>query len=210
MTKSALQPIILNGDSISQKLVNLEKSFKNIFMDKNARPTFNGKFIFFDMNKSHAGQALSFPERFMHICSLEEKGYSMFPCNNDVAFFHCSNKCVYKDALEDFRKINRTECYYRMARIHWIPEIIILANNSDPRIKVWQKSEIDYKGKKYMNTLIRYEDGLIDYVIILKEDRKTSYKFTTGFPVFLKRNKKQFDADYQAYTKTKSTLPSAN
>jgi len=97
-----------------------------------------------------------------------------------------------------------------MARIHWIPEIIQLANNSDPDIKTWTKPEKDSKGNRIYKHYIRYESGMVDYVVILKEERKQGqvymYKFLTGFPVFLKRNKIEFDKDYQKYANKKGTI----
>ncbi|MCL6617448.1 MAG: hypothetical protein K6T39_10215, partial [Anoxybacillus ayderensis] len=66
------QPLILTGNTILDKICNLEIYFSNLFMDKNKRPQYNGKFIFFDMNKLYNGIQLMFPERFMHICSIED------------------------------------------------------------------------------------------------------------------------------------------
>ncbi|AKS37432.1 hypothetical protein NP92_02960 [Anoxybacillus gonensis] len=207
------QPLILTGNTIIDKIINLELIFSNLFMDKDKRPLYRGKFIFFDMNKLYKGMQLMFPERFMHICSIEDKpAYTIFPCNNDIAYYLCQNKCVNTNALTDFQKINRSECPYRMSRIHWIPEVIQLANNSDPDITTWTKPEKDNNGNRIYKHYIRYESGTVDYVVILKEERKKGqvymYKFMTGFPVFTKRNKIQFEKDYQKYANKKGATHS--
>ncbi|MCY7988539.1 hypothetical protein P8844_06150 [Bacillus spizizenii] len=196
---------ILSGSNVNERLKNLNAHFYEIFMEKDARPTFNDKFIFFDMNKHYKGITLPFPERFMHICSIEDKNYSMFPCNNDFTFALCSNKCQMSSALSSFKKINRTECLYRMARIHWIPEIIILANGNDENIYKWIKEKTLKKGKKEKIQFIRYKDEKTDYVILLEivERKKEiiNYKFKTAYPVFLKNNILEFNADYEKYQK---------
>lgn len=183
-------------------------NFKPIFLFKDSRPNFNGRFIYFDMNRVYGNITLPQPERLMHILSLEPiKEYTIFPCNNDISFNHCINKCELSCANSNFKILNRSECYYRMARIHWIPEIINLANENNPNIKIWIKKKKSGNGKWIEKTFIRYQEGIVDYVIILRHVIKngvfTNYYFESAFPVFLKRNKIQYDKEFKRYNSKK-------
>lgn len=203
-------PLVLQGDSVIEKINNSFKIFNSVFGLRQFRPNFNGKFIFFNTNKLYQGQQLMYPERFMHIISIEDKPtYTIFPCNNDVTYSLCQNKCSPSVAQAEFQKISRNECFYRLARVHWIPEIINLANSEDSNIKIWIKEEKDHKGKLIKKNYIRYDVGFVDYIIILKEDikRGTIYKydFVTSFPVFTKRNKDQFEKDYNKFLQNKKS-----
>jgi hypothetical protein len=208
MNKKKLSPInTLYGSNLDEIILNLNNEFQRIFMDKNARPLFKNKFIFFNMNKNYKGYFLSYPEKFMHICSIEDKtDYTIFPCNNDYSYSICQNKCRFHYALSEFKILGRTECPYRMSRIHWIPEIITLFNEGNVYIKNWQKEVKNKKTNVIENyEFIRYEDGLSDYIIILQEKKNKdgdirNYNFITAYPVFLKRNKLDFDQQYKRYT----------
>lgn len=208
-------PLVLTGDTFIEMLENLEEYFATIFMDKDARALYNEKFIFFNMDRFHLGNGnrLKYPERFLHICSIEDKhNYTIFPCNNDKTYSLCKTYCNLTNSHTEFKKINRTECLYRMTRIHWIPEIINLANTKDEGITVWTKPTTDRHKNKIYKHFIRYESGIVDYVIILKEDRKRGYtqkyNFISAYPVFTKRNKEQFKEDYVRYAK--ETIEVAN
>jgi ribosomal protein L44E len=207
------QPLLLIGSNSFEIFKEAERKFNDIFLKKDARPYYNGKFIFFDMNKVFRGQILHFPERFMHICSIEDKDtYNIFPCNNDLSYTLCNNKCNISHALEEFQKIDRNECLYRASRIHWIPEIIRLANQKDKNIKTWTKPERDKKGNLVKKHYIRYEEESVDYLIILKEEWRSGslshYKFNTAFPVFLKGNKRQYERDFKKYGNKQVNAPS--
>jgi hypothetical protein len=207
MNNNKLSPInILIGANLNEIIYNLYGEFHKIFIKKDSRPLFKNKFIFFNMNRNYKGQILTYPERFMHICSIEDKeDYTIFPCNNDITYSLCRNKCLHHKALTDFQKIGRTECTFRMSRIHWIPEIINLFNEGSVLVKNWQKPQKN----KYTNRIenyefIRYEDEINDYVVILKEDKNKmggieKYSFITAYPVFFKRNKRDFDFQYKRY-----------
>jgi len=207
------QPLPLEGKNIIEKVNNAQKIFNNSFGLKQFRPEYRGKFIFFNTNKKYKGQNLMFPERFMHITSIEDKSnYTIFPCNNDITYSKCQNKCNPSMAHPEYQKIDRSECLYRLARIHWIFEIINLANSDDASIKEWTKAERDNKGNLVNKSFIRYEEGIVDYVIILKEDVRGGkiykYHFITAFPVFTKRNKIQYDSDFNKYAQNKKSATS--
>lgn len=196
----------LNGNNIEEMVYNLKNDFYHLFLQKDSRPLFKGKFIFFNMNNKFLEAELPFAERFMHICSIEDKvNYTMFPCNNDNAFSICKNKCIFNKALTAFQKIGRTECPYRMRRIHWIPEIINMYNFNNDFITNWAKTTKNKKTNQLVNTeFVRYNDGQNDYVVILREDidkrgNIKKYNFITAYPVFLKNNKTDFDKQYRKY-----------
>lgn len=195
---------IENAD-LSRNVQLVINNFRPIFLDKSNRPEFMGKFIFFDMTATKGIVTFPYPEKLMHIMSLEPKNHhTIFPCNNDESLIHCQNKCDSSCADEHFQLLKRNECYYRMARIHWIPEIINLANASNPSTQVWIESKSP-NGKRFEKTFIRFQEGLVDYIIILRHVIRsgtfTHYALESAFPVFLKRNKIQFTKDFEAYTK---------
>lgn len=196
-------PVQLQGKNTLGMINNVFQNFDSIFGKKQARPEYNGVFIFFNTQKFYKGHSLSYPERFMHSCSIEDKpNYTAFPCNNDISYELCANKCDCSKALREFQILSRGECLYRLARIHWIPEVIELANRNDTNINAWIQIETDLKKNRIKKHYIRYESGVDDYVIILKEELGSKqkikmYNFITAFPVFLKRNKDQFKKNYE-------------
>jgi hypothetical protein len=201
-TNKLSPPIQFEGSNIQNIIMIAFQNFNLLFGQKQTRPTYKGFFIFFNTNKSYGGHNLTYPERFMHSVSIEDKiHYTAFPCNNDISYELCTNKCDCSKALTEFQYLMRGECPYRLARVHWIPEIIKLANQNDPNVKSWTQIETDIKKRVLKKHYIRYESGIYDYVIILKEEWENQklkmYTFITGFPVFLKRNKIQFDKNYQ-------------
>lgn len=206
MKKSKLSPPIYPSSStITEMIITTAVHFNKIFMQKDSRPYYNGKFVFFDINKKFNDIILPQPERFMHISSIVDKEkYTIFPCNNDFAYELCPNQCNMENALKEYRSIHRIECIYRLSRIHWIPEVINLANNNDLNIMTWTEKCKDKNKNLMYKHYIRYECGMDDYVVILKEKRREkiirSYEFITAFPVFFKRNKYRYR---QAFQKSK-------
>lgn len=197
-------PKKLIGETPQEIVENVYKDFYSIFMKKDSRDFFNDKFIFFSMNKRFSNMELPYPERFMHLCSIRDKTkYNIFPCNNDITFTICENKCSYRKALSPFYNIGRIECPYRMSRIHWIPEIISLHNNGSAYIKKFTKQKLNPKTNLVENIIfLRYVDDQHDYVVLLVEDKDRTgklikYNFLTAYPVFFKRNKSEFDKLYE-------------
>lgn len=199
------QPLLLDQSTLDEKICFVIENFKGIFLNKENRPLFNRKSIYFEMSKEYRGMRHPYPEKLMHILSLEDKGQmDILPCNNDPSSLICINKCTLRYAIRDFQFLHRPECFYRMSRIHWIPEIINLANTNSSYIKIWEENTKNNKNKNITKTFIRYQEGLIDYVIILAHRKKdgvlANYIFETAFPVFYERTKKQFDKSYAAKT----------
>lgn len=209
--KTLSPPKQLIGNTPQEIVDNIHKDFYSIFMKKDSREFFNNKFIFFSMDKMYRNIELPYPERFVHICSIKDNTqYNIFPCNNDITFSICKSKCSYQKALSLFYDIGRIECPYRMSRIHWIPEVISLYNQGSPYIKKFSKQKLNRKTNKMENIIfIRYNDNHNDYVVLLDEDKDsmgnvTKYRFKTAYPVFLKKNKIEFDNLYkQELTKSK-------
>lgn len=203
MFKSKLSlPQYPTSSTLEDMIDETAKKFDKIFMQKDSRPYYKGEFIFFNVNREYKGITLPHPERFLHISSIEEKEeYTIFPCNNDLSYEICTNKCDETEALNIYKNIHRSECIYRLSRVHWIPEIINLANKRDPNITAWTKKDKDKNKNLIYKRYIRYECGIDDYIVILKEKRKRNvvkfYEFITAFPVFYKRNKKQYKEDFE-------------
>lgn len=199
------QPLLLDLPTLEEKINFVIENFKGIFLNQDNRPLFKGKFIYFEMSKEFRGMVHPYPEKLMHIISLEDKGeMDILPCNNDFSNLICQNKCRLRHAIRDFQLLQRQECFYRMSRIHWIPEIIKLANTDTSHIKVWEEHTKNKKGKMITKTFIRYQEGLVDYLIILahriKKGVLVNYIFETAFPVFYERSKKQYDKSYEDNT----------
>lgn len=215
MSSKLSKPLKFSGKCFKDDMEETYTSIKDIFIDKDKRPKYNNKFIFFDMNnkikinknKEEMIKVLDKPERFYHIVSIEPKlYYNINPCGNDDAIVYCKNECKYKNALEEFLLLNRVECYYRMSRLRWISEVIALANLKDPLIQEW--TEVEYykklkKRDKIYKRYIRYAHKRDDYVVILREERCKGeikkYRFITAFPLFIKDNKSEYTDKYNKY-----------
>lgn len=221
VSKSKLSPsVFYEGDTIEEIIDSGYEAFKNEFMNKDNRPRYKGKFIFFNMNnivrvlnKEAVGEddrftsvQLSKCERFYHIISIDKKEYSqVFPCYNTPEYETCEVECETVKARGEFAYLSRVECLYRLYRIHRISEVIELANIDDEHIEQWIEEELDKKRNKVKKVYIRYTYGNDDYLVILKEkkqrDGNVFYEFITAFPVFLKRNKQQYRDAYREYKK---------
>lgn len=198
-TESLLsRPVIYDGHSFSEQLQQAMDCFYNSFLKKEARPLYNNKKIFFDMKKEHKAFTFSYPERFLHIVSIDDDDkYDLFPCSNDISYENCTNFCEPPSSLFMFSALDRWECQYRLSRIHWIKEVIELANNGNRDISEWEEREYSSKGH-YNKRLIRYNCGMDDYLIVLK-DRGKDYLFITAYPLLLKRAKARCDKNYRAF-----------
>ena len=211
-------PIFYNGDSIEEIIDSAYEDFKNGFMNKDKRPKYKGKFIFFNMNKNikvmnkdaineedrYTNITLTKAERFYLIISIDKKEYiQVFPCYNTPEYESCQVECETIRAKGEFIYLSRVECLYRLYRIHRISEVIELANADDKHIDQWVEIELDKKKNKIRKIYIRYTYGNDDYIVILKEkvnrDKSIYYEFITAFPVFLKRNKDQYKEAYNSY-----------
>lgn len=183
--------------------------FKVDFMDKNKRERINGDFIYLDLDFVEYK-----PERFWHLISFNpsDEKYTVNPCVNSRDFIMCRNlkeECQnsLSSAFETKLK-ERCECIYRLRRIHWINEILKLANENDESIKLWYediRGEDNYVIRK---TFIRFQEGVADYIIILMDGtvyNKKGYKFITAYPVVHNGTKKNLDNGFREFS-SQSTL----
>ncbi len=201
ISRKLSNPIDYNGLTFEEMLEEARIYFSDIFMKKSSRPKYNGKDIFFNMNTSYGMFDLRYPEKFLHITSLDDADkYNVYPCTNDYAYEQCDIMCEGPSSIGFYSVLGRWECVYRLRRIHWIREVLDLANKSDPDITEWDVVEIDHERGKYNKRFIRYHCGIDDYVIILREDGK-KYTFLTAFPVVSKDRKKEYDRQYRRYVK---------
>ncbi|MCM3560568.1 hypothetical protein M4D57_18540 [Brevibacillus borstelensis] len=192
---------ITNHTTNGEILDYLYSIFKENIMDKAKRPKLFNKFIFINFSKWIDLKS----EVFWHLISLNRnERFNILPCNNDVTFMMCPNNCITPTEtvlLSDGSE--RNVCYYRGTRIHWINEIIELANKSDEDIKTWKKKNI-IRGIPVQQLYIRFTHGSVDYVIVFEEKYSQSgdvyqYYFVTAFPVFYISKKLEFDQEYQSY-----------
>ena len=195
-SKSKLsEPIIYEGETIEEMLNAGMDYFYNIFLKKEVKPKFKGKNIFFDVDKMYKHlYSMPYPLSFMHITSLDnDEKYTIFPCTNDISLEKCSNKCDLSAAQFTYQTYARWECIYRLSRIHWIKEIIVLANENDEDIYIFEEEKTDGH-KKYNHVNIRYNCGMDDYLIVLRRrKREDDFFFITAFPVVSRRKKEDLD-----------------
>lgn len=210
MSESKLSPpITYETCDVNEIIESAYQSFKNGFMNKDNRPKYKGKFIFFNVNKNITvlnqdtciNMSLDKPERFYHIISIDEKEYcQVYPCYNTVEYETCEVQCETIRAKGYFAYLERVECLYRVCRIHRISEVIELANINDEHIEQWIEKEKDKNGNEIKKAYIRYTYGNDDYLVILKVKNSRNgdyhYEFITAFPVFLKRSKQQLSKNY--------------
>lgn len=192
------------GSNLRDNMKETFDLFNEIFINKENRPKLKDYFIYFETKRNVQGRELPYPEKLMHIISNDiDNELDILPCTNDVASFICNTQCKIRKANIDFHIIDRQECYFRMARIHWIPEIINLANINYPNIKLWEEVKISdrKRNKNVTKTYIRYQDKLTDYIIILRNremnGQLNNYIFETAYPIFFERAKIQFDKGYE-------------
>lgn len=199
MRTAELSPPKIFEDSDIEEIIRKEFDlFYNSFLKKEVKPKYKGKDIFFNMDRKYRSIQLKRPERFMHIISIEEKNYEIYPCNNDIAYTLCTSQCKKSIRVMDIQCLDRCECIFRLARVHWIPEIIRLANNGNLYVKTWDASERAQGGNIRLMHYIRYEHGIYDYIIIFELNKKKNYyNFITAFPIFSRRHKYQYTKAYK-------------
>lgn len=194
-------PIVYEGYDYDDQLKEAMQFFYDQFLDKSIKPSYNGRFIFFDMSKKHDMYELPYPVRFLHITSIDdEEKYNMYPCVNDRSFELCNNRCTGDSNYNYYVVLKRWECPYRLSRIHWVREVIDLANKGDPNITEWEVVEYGNDRGKYRKRLIRYTCGIDDYLVVLKVEKK-QYKFMTAYPIVTKSKKLECDTGYRNYIK---------
>lgn len=221
MSSKLSPPIYYEGNNIDEIIDSAYDKFKFGFMNKDNRPKYKDRFIFFNVSTNHyilnkdneSGEykyltvSLNKAERFYHIISIDKKeSLQVFPCYNTPEYESCEVGCETFKAKGDFAHLNRVQCLYRLYRVHRISEVIELANKCDEHIEQWEENEKDKNGNKICKAYIRYTFGNDDYIVILKKKKVRGndmcYEFITAFPVFLKRNKQQYR---QAYLKHKKS-----
>ncbi|AYK67192.1 hypothetical protein D9C11_18380 [Bacillus subtilis subsp. subtilis] len=197
-------PIDITGKTEHSDIEDLlYKIFKREIMDQKNRGEFQGKFIYVNFNSWINNKS----EVFWHLISLNKnEKFNILPCNNCISITKCFSNCIENSRKITFKnKDIRNICYYRGIRIHWINEILNLANQGDPDIKIWKLRKKGGRDQTY----IRFINGTVDYVIILDEFRKggrlKNYVLTTAYPVFYINSKVNFDSAYSNYIKSLAT-----
>jgi hypothetical protein len=205
--KSSKLPNVINVDGFTTRSQVLDAAYKVFFEEignKNIRPRLFGRFIYVDCMK----KVNSRPEIYWHIVGLTDGTEGAVQCSHEKANTLCQDNCVNKYDQVVLTDGKRNCCCHRAVRVHWIKEIIRLANANDPSIKVWIKD----------NKLhVRFLHETVDYIIILLDDPSKGSKnlfFISAFPVIFERYKQQYDKDLTEFLtanlKVAATVPPAH
>ncbi len=170
------------------------ESFKTTTFNKSIRPLLFGKVVSIPV----ACWISQMAEIFWHMASIEvHHRFDIFPCNNDSAYTKCDKNCIRGTHQVTVKGQLRNVCYYRAQMVHWVNEIILMANEEHPDIKWWKKPE-KLSGRD--NLYIRYQHEEIDYLVIFAV-KPHKYELITGYPIFYINSKAEYDKDYAAYHK---------
>jgi len=197
------EPLTYEGDSLMERIENGMTHFRAVFLNKDVKPRLYGKRIYFDMTRVYKGIfKLPLPEKYLHLVSLgDDEKFTVYPCTNEYSSYSlCDALCEVASNINCFQILDRWECPYRLARIHWVPEVIRLANDGNEYIKFWEKEAEDpTTGRTYTKYYLRYTYGFTDYVIIFRDDSGGEYYFISAYPVCARKAKRDFDKDYEKY-----------
>lgn len=202
--------IFSNDTNDCNNLICIYKEFREKFLDKDTRPKLNGIFIYVENY-----ELFGINKRFIHSVSIIDKYYyNSYPCINDISNTMCHNMCNAEcdNNINCTRQMRRAICYYRLSRIHWVTEIIELANRKSDNIKVWSKVFLDKTtGQWNINKrFVWYKFGLANYIIIFEEKYRNGklycLSFITAYPVFGRRAEEGFLNDYNEYINKKPDL----
>ncbi|MDP4120140.1 MAG: hypothetical protein Q8876_03675 [Bacillota bacterium] len=168
--------------------------FNKTFDNSNRRPNLFGKDIFIEKHEIISG----WPAGFWHIVSIEDNHhFRVLPCSNDINIDLCKENCnknVHQIKIKNGVE-TRNICLLRASRLPWIIDIINLANQKDPLIKIWLKpGNGPSNGKLYL----RYQHNGADYIVIFSAEKRF-YRLISAFPVFYVNEKEAFAKDYITY-----------
>jgi len=188
------QPMTFDGgfqESIDKAFLYFKENIGN----REKRPVLFDKNIFIETREIIDER----PVGFWHIISLEEKHNfkKLLPCNNDSAMNHCNQNCNKQNnvVVINYGAETRSICLYRTSRMHWIIEIIELANRNDHDVKVWLKPGDNHRNDKLY---LRYNIDGADFVVIFSVEKRF-YRLISAFPVFYLSEKETFDNEYSLY-----------
>lgn len=191
-----------------EEIVNISKIENEKFEKQCRNSKLFGKDIYFS---SH--QLEGYTEDFWHMSSLENKDekfkntsrryYNVKPCNNTPYVNKCVN-CINHTFSVRLKNKSRDKCVYRMSTIEMFKIVIDKANNygNEDNIKIWKVVDYTSRRTPETNLKIRFQQGMVDYLIILKETDKC-YFFITAFSVFEHREKSILDQEYSAKSSEK-------
>lgn len=186
-----------NGKDLNKNIEELNKIFLELYGSlKNNPIMFDGQRVFVDLT-SFAEMKHEF---FWHLSSLSQnEKFNVFPCRNDVSRKYCNENCINRTKVIMLPKNRESRfCMYRGIRIHWLKEIIRMANECDPYINIWEK-----EGHKYIRYKKEMDNIDEEYIVVLKIMRE-SFRFVSCYPVFYINASKDFETDYKSFRKNKS------
>lgn len=184
--------IKLNGNDMEQNIQELYKLFLSIYGNLGKEPImFENKRIFVELTSF----AEMKHEIFWHLISLSQnENFNVFPCKNDESKQYCNQNCINKTKVVMLSKNRESRiCMYRSIRMHWLKEIISLANSKNQYISIWEK-----EGHKYIRYKKQVDNIDEEYIVILKIMNGT-YRFVSCYPVFYINSSYNFEKDYQNF-----------
>ncbi len=198
--KDKLKPITLSKDASFDELFDFcYQEFKDGFLAKDNHPYLRGKEVVAMLHAENWVENKA--EAFWHASSLDLKPeVETFPCTNDIAISLCNENC--RNGAKPVSLSNgdiRMKCLYRASRVNFISETIKLCNAGDSRVKYWEKNN-----SKEKRMYLRYQEDELDYLVVLKHKSDRRAILITGFPVFYRKERLQYDKEYERFVENKN------
>ena len=198
MVKSLSSPVALNkNNSMLDHLNSIYHVFEKYFLYDGSGKigVFNNKDVKIDLSKDSNGEF----KILTHLIGYDENNIfneeSVLPCNNDAVYIYCNENCI----TRTIKLGDKYPCLYRGNKIHWILDIIKLADNHDPRVVVFGETRRDRRRNRDNHYVhLRYQSGRIDYNVLLKKF-PNYYLLITSYPVVYPRKKKELNKKYDSY-----------
>jgi hypothetical protein len=175
------------------------EKIQNVYTDNSRKPKLYGKDVFIDFRKYPRDNI--YPDMFLHLTGFkvdDPSNYkSAYNCTSSPKIISlCKDNCMDKK-IKFIGKNDywRVPCIYRTIRMHWINNIINLANQKDSTIKYLETYN---KAQGRTEVKIRFEDTNCDYLLIL-EKKKSKFSLISAYPLILKGHRKRFEKEYTKY-----------
>ncbi|MFK4784568.1 hypothetical protein [Fusobacterium sp. MFO224] len=167
--------------------------------DQNKREKYNGKVIFLELTPPYFDGK---EEVFQHLTGIDEsRKYKVDPCVDSTD--RVNYECLTRGTADNIPPNQRILCLYRARTLPWFNSVIRMANLKNEYIKIFTKKQ---KNSRNNSLLIRFQHETVDYLIVLRKNKRDNYKLVTAYPITLNSKKRQLDREYIRNKKAESDL----